>query len=182
MFPERGDLQECVRAQVNTVPRGAGESRREQVRAECAPKCAPIRLRPLPPCRPGTPAYCGPTSEARCDREPRLRRRSGTPARRAGWGPGGDRLSITEGNPIPRSMFPISSLPNRRLAAVRHRPRGIRSDHPVRARGDDTVGGVGYIPATHPRNKRSATSLDVAMVWCRGSRALAMSHLRGARA
>src|SRR6516225_8531458 len=72
MFPERGGLRECVLAQVNTVPRGAGESRREQVRAECAPKCAPIPLRPLSPCRPGAPAYRGPTSEARCDREPRL--------------------------------------------------------------------------------------------------------------
>ena len=42
------------------------------MRAECAPKCAPIPLRPLSPCRPGTPAYRGPTSEARCDRESRL--------------------------------------------------------------------------------------------------------------
>ena len=31
---------------------------------------------------------------------------------------------------------------------------------PFGREGDDTVGGVGYIPATHPRNKRSATSLD----------------------
>ena len=72
MFPERGDLQECVLAQVNTVPRRAGESLREQVRAERAPKSAPIPLGPLSPCRPGTPAYRGPTSEARCDRESRL--------------------------------------------------------------------------------------------------------------
>src|SRR5215469_1319402 len=42
MFPEGGGLQECVLAQVNTVPGRADESGREQVRAERAPKCAPI--------------------------------------------------------------------------------------------------------------------------------------------
>ena len=42
MFPEGGGLQECVLAQVNTVPGGVVESGREQVRAERAPICAPI--------------------------------------------------------------------------------------------------------------------------------------------
>src|SRR5215470_7027566 len=42
MFSERGGLQECVLAQVNTVPGRADESGREQLRAEHAPICAPI--------------------------------------------------------------------------------------------------------------------------------------------
>jgi hypothetical protein len=44
--PHEGDgLQECVLAQVKAVPGRAGESLREQVRAERAPICAPIRYR-----------------------------------------------------------------------------------------------------------------------------------------
>src|SRR5215469_9615215 len=108
MFPERGDLQECVLAQVKAVPGGAGESIREQVRAECAPKCAPIPLRPLPPCRPGTPAYRGPTSEARCDREPRLWRPVRDSCATTRVGPGETACPITDGSSIPRSIFPIT--------------------------------------------------------------------------
>ena len=42
MSSEGGGLQECVLAQVKAVPGRAGESGREQVRAERAPICAPI--------------------------------------------------------------------------------------------------------------------------------------------
>ena len=42
MFLEGGDLQECVLAQVKEVHGRAGESLGEQVRAELAPKVAPI--------------------------------------------------------------------------------------------------------------------------------------------
>jgi hypothetical protein len=42
MYSEGGDLQECALAQVKAVPRRADQSGREQMRAERAPKYAPI--------------------------------------------------------------------------------------------------------------------------------------------
>jgi hypothetical protein len=61
MFSEGGGLQECVLAQVKTVPGRADQSGREQIRAERAPICAPIpdttKPRPLLPFRQVTPVY-----------------------------------------------------------------------------------------------------------------------------
>ena len=42
MYSDGGDLHECALAQATAVPRRADQSGREQMRAERAPKCAPI--------------------------------------------------------------------------------------------------------------------------------------------
>jgi hypothetical protein len=61
MYSEGGDLQDCVLAQVKAVLGRAGESGRAQVRAERAPRCAPIpdtaTPRPVLRFRQVTPAY-----------------------------------------------------------------------------------------------------------------------------
>src|SRR5215831_16445283 len=85
MFAEGGGLQECVLAQVNTVPGRAGESLREQVRAERAPKCAPIPTETsaaLSPKNAGLPAAAAPTAAQLLRRDVTESRRSGAPGPR----------------------------------------------------------------------------------------------------